>query len=162
MLGNYIAIAQAVQAAVPEIKWADIDKGQLDDLQSYNSLVRPAILVGLADIDWSQLGQGYQQGTGLITVKTIIGLPSQTHLADPFLMDSLKQVLEIGEKVNGAVSTMSFILSRVKYREYPIESSYVIEQIYEGVWRSGPKYIEKRITASINPQIYDPAKHATA
>lgn len=156
MIVAYLEIGQAIKDQVKAIKWIDIDKGQLDNPESFNSIIVPGVLIGLADITWSQLAGRYQQGEGTIIVKTVFVLPAQTHLTDPMAKQSLK-ILAISEDVSEAVSSVPGILSRIKTKEYPSVTYYVIEETFLAVFKSGPTFTQKTVALQINPFLVNPA-----
>ena len=161
MLASYIIIGQAIKQAVPQIQWIDLDKGQLEDPERFNSIGVPGVLIGQSEIDWQQLGAGQQQGTGTLTVKVVLRLPTQTHLTDPLLQDSLKE-LELGDQINTAVLSVPGIKTLAHYSDYPEGTFYVLEHTYQVSFKRGPGITYKTVNVQLNPQLHNPNNQATA
>ncbi len=159
MLATYITIAQNIAARVPAINWFDLDKGQLQNPEAFNTIILPGVLIGQADIEWSQLAGGHQQGQGTITVKTILRLPAQTHLTDPLLQDNLL-AMTLADQVNTATLATPGILSRTNSKDYPVGTYHVVEQTYIGVFKDGPTYKKIPVNIQINPFINNPTAQA--
>ena len=150
MLSTYLTIGKAVKDQVKAIHWIDLDKGQLEDPEIFNSIVVPGVLVGNADIEWSQLAGGYQQGQGMVTIKTIIRLPAQTHLTDPLAFKNLKD-LALADDVRAAVLSIPGVLSRASTKEYSVLTYYVVEETFLTLFKSGPTYTQKTVSVQFNP-----------
>ena len=159
MLSTYIQIAQAIKDKVPGIAWFDLDKGQLEKPDAFNSVIVPGVLIGQADIEWSDLVSRNQQGIGTITVKTAFTLPAQTNLLDPLVTENLK-VLELADDVDVAVRLTRGIASRTATKEYVAGPFYVVEQTYEGAFQHGPFFQKAPVKPFINPQLHKPIARA--
>ncbi|GAB2586484.1 hypothetical protein [Spirosoma areae] len=159
MFNAYFIIAQAIADQVKQLVWFDLDKGQLDNPELFNSILTPGILIGHSEIEWSQLAGRNQLGNGSVTVKLILRLPAQTHLTDPLITKNLKE-LDLGDPVNDAVLSVPGVLSRVKSHDYPSGTFYVVEQTYITQFKTGPTYTERQVTLQVNPLLYKPTAQA--
>ena len=160
MIQTYLEIAGVVKKAVKEINWIDLDKGQLDDPEAFNSLINKSVLIGQSEIEWSQLAGGYQQGEGFITVKTIFTLPTQTHLTDPLIAKEVVKMFATADQVSAAVLCTPGVLTRTNSKDYPVLTFYVIEQTYMAVFKSGPTFSTKQVSVKINPFLSNPYANA--
>lgn len=147
MFSTYKIIGQAIREAVPQILTIDLDKGQLDDPQSFESIMTPGILIGHSDITWSG-----NQGEGSVTVKLILRLPSRTHISDPLIDESLSDLSLAGD-VDSAVTDVPGVLSSEKYSDYPSGTFYVVEQTYPISLVRGPSYVRKKVQVQVNPYL---------
>lgn len=155
MLSTYVSIAQAIHTAVPDLRWFDLDKGQLDDPTAFNSLILPAVLIGQADIVWKQLGAKTLLGEGTITLKTVLRLPAQTHLLDPMLADNLT-ALSLADQVSQTAVSLPGITGLINTKDYPIGTFYVIEHTFQCLFKDGPSYSTVIVNTQINPQLNIP------
>lgn len=62
----------------------DLDRGQLEAPELYESLLQPALLVGIPSINWMELSHGNQEGDMRFYTKTAVRLPQHQH----FYLDS--------------------------------------------------------------------------
>ncbi|WP_080058966.1 hypothetical protein [Spirosoma aerolatum] len=155
MFKSYSTIAEAIKKQVKVLRWFDLDKGQLDDPERYNSIITPGILIGNSEITWSQGSSRAQIGDGTVTVKLVLRLPAQTHLTEPLLFENLK-ALELGDSIDDAVQNVPGVLSRTKYRDYPVDSFYVVEQTFLVQYKKERTYSLKTVSLKINPQLVNP------
>lgn len=156
ILNAYFSIAQAVASDVPSIFWRDLDKGQLDNPEAFNSLLLPALLIGFSDIDWETYGQNHQTGYGTVTLKLIVRLPAETHDTDPLFQTNLNE-LELAAQVDAAIKKASFVRPRTGSRAYPVNTFYVVEQTYPVcLVPDPPAYRLVPVTVQVNPQITHP------
>jgi hypothetical protein len=158
MLSAFVKIAETIHKAIPAIQSIDLNKGQLDPGKAteFESLSTPAILIGNPDINWAALSQGHEQGEGEVSVCLVVRLPSRTSLIDPMLFESLKQ-LELADEVNASVKSVPGITSRVSSHEYATGTFYVVEQVYDGFFKSTPPApITKQVSVTIKPFINRP------
>ena len=159
MLSTYQQLAQAIHEGVPDINWLDIDKGQLENPEAFNSLIVPAVLIGQAEIEWTDLLTHNQQGVGNIVISTVFRLPGQTHLLDPLLAQHLK-TLELADDVDRVARQFRGVVSRTRSRDYVAGPFFVTEQTYEGAFKRGP--FLRAVTAKpfITPSIHNPIAEA--
>ncbi|WP_080058307.1 hypothetical protein [Spirosoma aerolatum] len=155
MLHAYYALGTAVSKQVRAIRWIDIDKGQLDKPEQYNSIIVPGVLIGQVDVPWEQLAGNNQVGDGLFTVKTIFRLPAQTSLTDPTFSKNLS-ALQLADEVGDAILGVPGVTRRTRTRQYAVDTFYVVEETYLGRFTSGPSYTEKQVTVDINPTLFKP------
>ncbi|RIV21371.1 hypothetical protein DYU11_18365 [Fibrisoma montanum] len=156
MLENYVAIAQAIKDQAPGILWFDLDKGQVENPENFNSLIVPAVLIGTSEVDWKNLRGLSQEGDGKITVKLVLRLSHQTHLTDPLLLANLKDI-ELANEINLAVSQVPGVVGRRHSNDYPAGMFYVVEQIYDCSFKFGPNLKAVPVTAKINPFLHNPS-----
>jgi hypothetical protein len=139
MLSIYIELVHKILTNVPAIRWVDIDQGQVDDLESFDSILPPAVLIGGLDLEVfenAETNEGTaQELRGRFTVKTIVSLLNDTHLTSVNDMDRFVaklKTLEVAQAVKEALETLPDVarLSRKEYHFNPKKgvSFYVIEQ----------------------------------
>lgn len=153
ILKTYHDIALAIRDQVPQIIWRDVDKGQLDKPDQFNSLLLPALLIGFSEIDWQTFGQGNQLGEGTVTVKLILRLPAQTHDLDPLFQTNLDE-LELAAQVNTVMPTLRGIRPRTGSHAYQVDTFYVVEQTYPVCHvPDPPRYRRVPVTVNVTPTI---------
>ncbi|MEZ0611945.1 hypothetical protein ACAW74_25760 [Fibrella sp. WM1] len=138
MLSTYLLLGNAC-LDVPGLKWVDLDKGQLDNPDKFNSLIPPALLIGQTDLTWSQLAGRNQLGKGTVTTKTVLTLPTATHISHPTAQDNLAK-LTIADRVRATILSVPGVMSRLTTREYSSGSFFVVEETFEVAFKSGPSY----------------------
>jgi len=159
MLSTYVQIAGTIGEQVKQIRWIDLDKGQLDDPTKFHSLITPSVLIGCSDIEWLPLSRGLYQGQGTITVKTIFNLGVPTNMLDPNLIKGL-EILELADQVNQATLSVPGIKSLANSKDYPVLTFFVVENTYNCLFKSGPGISYKTVNVKFNPVIYN--THAQA
>lgn len=164
MISTYIEIAHKLITDVTDVRWIDIDQGQLDDLESFDAILPPAVLIGGFDMDVNQNSESdeglTQELSGYFTVKTIINLPNDTHITKvEDLGRFLKklELLNISKLVRKSLEELPSV-RRTSYKEYHLAikkgvAFYVIEQYFtlmteddlpaEGEWVTLPPVIVK-------------------
>ena len=160
MLSTYKEVAEIIHKKVKQINWIDLDKGQLDEPERFESLIVPAVLIGQSEIEWADLTSRFQQGTGMITVKTCFVLPAHTQLTAPHLTKQIEKMYDTADQVREAVLTTPGIMSRVKSSDYPTDRYYVIEESFSTVFKCGPEFTTKQVQVRVNPFLYKPTAEA--
>ncbi|MFC0182531.1 hypothetical protein SAMN04515674_101489 [Pseudarcicella hirudinis] len=116
------------------VKQFDLDKGQLEDPDKYESILQVSVLLGGLDIDFqgSHVGNA-QTGAGSFTLKTIFRLPETTYITSK--VDDLQRLADnfaalwVAKEVHKAVCKLPTV-ARHGYREYSVNTFYVVEQTY--------------------------------
>lgn len=156
MFFTYKAIGQAIRETLPGIRTIDLDKGQLDDPEAFESIQTPGILIGHSDITWSG-----NQGDGTVTVKLVLRLPTRTHITDPLLDESLSELALAGD-VDSAVTDVPGVLISIKTSDYPSGTFYVVEQTYPLSLVRQSSYVKKKVQVTVNPFLHIPQNPANA
>lgn len=128
-------IQKLVQQHVPDIRHVDIDRGQLEDPEAYESIIQPAVLVGIPKIAWSERTHQHQDGDMNFYTKTIIQLPNHTHLFPATqeipteFWQQNQNILYIEDAVHQAVTELDGIV-RMASSYYNERTFFVIEHVY--------------------------------
>ena len=162
MISTYVEIAHKLITDVTDVRWIDIDQGQLDDLESFDAILPPAVLIGGMDMGVdqnSETDEGLtQEMSGYFTTKTIINLPNDTHITKledlGRFTDKLK-ALDVAKLVRKSLEELPNV-RRTSYKDYHISikknvSFYIVEQHFtimaeddlpaEGEWVNLPPVI---------------------
>lgn len=153
ILKSYYDLAGAIRDAMPDLAWIDIDKGQFDNPENFNTVLLPGLLIKFSAIEWETLGQKRQLGDGTVTLKLAVYLPAQTHESDPLFATNLDS-FALATVLNQAVAGVDFMRTRVGSDEYPVQTFYVIEQTYTVCLAPDPPgYKTLTVPVVFNPQI---------
>lgn len=107
--------------------WIDLDKGQLEDPESFESLIVPAVLINLQKgIDWKQLGQRNEIGDATFSIKIVMMLSEPTFNIQGVNINLTKLVLE--DKIHTIISNQKIM--RNGTRAYSVGTYYVVEHRY--------------------------------
>ena len=152
MLNLYQHIAYLVLGHLIDVRWIDIDKGQLQNPENYNSIIVPGLLIDIANIDWDGT-----LGTATLKLSLVFRLLPQTHLtptqklntakANETFLDSGINQLELADKLHilltetqhqiGKKSPLGkgqgggYNIQRANTQTKTIQSFFVIEQTYK-------------------------------
>lgn len=157
MYEAYQTIANILRTECPALIWIDLDRGQLDSPEAFNSIAPPAALIDFTAIDWLPGTGGNETGTGQVTVKTVVNMPFQTNHLNPLSGDELKQMM-IADDVHIVLSQAKEIGARTKTLAYQIRTFYVIEHTYNILLYDGPSYRRVPVQVKIDPQIKNSKK----
>jgi hypothetical protein len=148
-------IKQACSAIV-DLQMIDLDRGQLDSPEDYESILQPALLVVGPDIDWQELNHGNQSGTSIFGTKTVVRLPQHTafmlgseaqhqHL-EALSSENLNELL-IEDAIHQEIIKIPGVV-RIRTREYPVDTFWVVEHTYEHTlgYENIPRYQTKTLT----------------
>lgn len=157
----YKEIAELIRKHAPDSGHIDIDKGQLEYPQSFDTLV-PSALIQVPDTDWNEHAYGNQIGEGTLVVKYLFHLSSRTHITDPLISMSV-EALEYADKIHEAVRRHINVIRRTRSLRYPapqlapnvfvVEQHYRVIEIYERALKTTPKrdpQISATITVPVN------------
>jgi hypothetical protein len=160
MFHAYLTLGRACQANVPGLRWIDLDKSQLDDPEAFNSLIVPALLIGQSDLHWTQLAGRNRLGEGLVIAKTVVLLPTQTHLSHPFVEQHLT-ALDVVAQVERAILDTPGVLACTDTKEYSLLTYYVVESMFQVSFRVGPSYAEQPVAVLANAFLFNPSTQLT-
>ncbi|MGX7686802.1 hypothetical protein ACWA1C_06520 [Flectobacillus roseus] len=108
--------------------WVDLDRGQLEDPESFESIIVPAVLVNFQrGIEWKKLGQRTELGETTFSLKVVMMLDEPTFNVDQININLEKLITE--DKVHAIVSQQKGIM-RTGTRAYPVRTYYVVEHRY--------------------------------
>ena len=97
-------IADRLKDQVPELKWIDMEWGQLEIPEESYPVQFDCALISFPDIPWEQLGLNVQEGLVQILIRIGVDLYSDTHTAE-LLSKIVRTVpVTIGRKLSGAKS----------------------------------------------------------
>lgn len=158
----YKEIAELIRAKAPDAGFIDIDKGQVDFPQAFDTLI-PCALIQVPDTDWDEHAYGNQIGIGTLTVKYLLHLSGRTHISDPGISMSV-EALEYADKIHEAVRSHPNVIRRTRSRRYPapqlapnvyvVEQHYIVKEIYERALKTTPKR-DPQISATITVPIHN-------
>lgn len=161
MFYTYLTLGRACQQGVPDLVYIDLDKGQLDDPDAFNSLTLPALLIGQTDLDWSQLANRSRLGVGIVTTKTVVRLPAHTFLSHPAAAAHLL-TLDVAERVEAVLLEQPGVTTCTNTKEYASGPYYVVEQTYAVSYKTGPTYRQQEVALTVNPFFHRPTPTPTA
>ena len=134
----YQQIAQLINTHAPEAGFVDLDKGQLDRPEDFDTLI-PCVLVSAPETNWEDLRGGNQDGEGSIVVRWLFHLPTRTHPDDPLLSQSA-EALKYADTIHEVVMRQPDVLRRTRTRRYHaanlppnvyvVETTYAIRETY--------------------------------
>ena len=133
MLTTYFEVASAIRRNLPEIRWIDLDKGQVNQLITgeldYDLPSIPCVLISVPDEQWKSLSNKSQIGNGNLIVKLLLNLPSGTHASDPLLSMSV-EATQLAEALHESIIQVHGIEERTRVRRYPVAHLFCIETHY--------------------------------
>lgn len=148
---------------VPDILMLDLDRGQLEQPEAFESLLFPAVLVGIPNISWTEKIHGNQDGDVLFTVKTCVLLPhnvafynQQSPDTYELLQDENASILLLEDAVHQQVTKHAppfRVSSRYYYVNLNGSTVWVTEHTYaqHTYYSNVPRYSRK--TTPTNPGI---------
>lgn len=166
MFSIYLEVARYLQNALPELRWIDLYKGQLEVPENYNAPILPTVYVDLPSITWKDTVKHSQSGdTTTLRLIVLVRLPAETHVTDPMLADNVT-ALELADRVHAAFVEMPGVVSRNASQLYPHRLNdvdiFVTELTYSArfTYQHAPyvrpaQDIPPGITATITPNLND-------
>jgi hypothetical protein len=95
----YTEIAEVISDKLDSIRWSDLDRGQLQHPEHFESLVLPCVLICLKDgIAWQSLTQGHQFGEADLSLKIVVRLPEPIYFNERYNKNN--DVLKIEDDVH--------------------------------------------------------------
>lgn len=117
MFNIYKLIATRLRDKLTGLGTIDADKGQLVNPEQAYPLNYPAVLIDLDNIDWKDLGQKTQKGSGTIGITVAVQTTGQTHQNAPGLdrfIDEMEIVNEVFRVLNAYLGLSRVRTSRQK------------------------------------------------
>lgn len=142
ILETYYGLAEAIMN-ITGVQSIDLDKGQLEAPEQFESILQPGILINLPDIQYQQLTAGKQYADMNFSLKTVVRLPNHTHIyagASVLKPDNLAELL-IEDAVHQAIVKLPGCV-RTATKSYPVLTWYVVEHFYQvpGNYTPEPRY----------------------
>ncbi len=129
MFSTYRSIAHHLKNQVSELKSIDRDKGQLENAETFESLVTPAALLDFSEIKWSGGTRGNQTGTGTLTVSLVFPLPASTrHGAE---WNNYEQPERLTDKIYDSLALHKDVGDRRTGGDYFTGNFYVCTQAFD-------------------------------
>ncbi|MCQ2327011.1 MAG: hypothetical protein MJZ71_05550 [Bacteroidales bacterium] len=75
----YKSVAKCLKEYIPEIKWIDIEKDQLQREREEFPMPMPAVLIGVGDVDW-KTATGKQYGDIEVEIQVYLGRGEETYI----------------------------------------------------------------------------------
>jgi hypothetical protein len=156
MLNTYLKIARHLLDAMPDVRWIDRDKGQIDHEEDYHSLMTPAILLDFNEVLWKPLTRGTYSGEGAIIVKLIFPKPADTFTREASPLQEYEGFNTSAVELHQAISQLKEVKERRKGVDYFTKNWYVIEQfydldlLYEVPIKTEPKPTPKVLSTTLN------------
>lgn len=79
----YRSLVKRIKMQIPEIRWIDLDGGQLEFLDESYPVQFPAVFIDFRNIQYQQLSRNYQQGTVSIGVRVAFNIYEDFHGDSP-------------------------------------------------------------------------------
>jgi hypothetical protein len=122
--------------SVPDLRMIDFDRGQLNKPEDYESVLQPAVLVGIPVIDWKDIARSHQDGDGTFYTKTVVRLPQNNayYTSPEFLQfddlteENLNELL-IEDAIHQEIIKLDSVV-RVRTQQYPFRTFFVTEHTY--------------------------------
>lgn len=130
MFNIYKLIATRLRNKLPQLGTIDADKGQLANPEQTYPLNYPAVLIDLDNIDWKNLGQKTQKGSGTIGITVAVQTTGQSHEDAP----DLDRFIDEMEIVNEAFTVLNTYLglSRIRtHRQKRLDAIQVYTHIFK-------------------------------
>lgn len=126
-----------ITAGITALRMIDFDRGQLDHPHLYESILQPAVLVGLLPVSWQNLQHNHQQGQATFYTKTIVRLPqNHAYYADPQFQDfdtlgqdNITELL-IEDIIHQAIIQLPTAI-RTRTLQYVVHTFFVTEHHYD-------------------------------
>lgn len=104
----FTAIVQKLKVDVPEVKFIDLDSGQLDMMAESYPFSFPAVFIDFPDIDWKDMSKGVQNGTVLVNVRIAQRVIEDTHsLAPATSVSTAIEKLKTKSKIHLSINRLS-------------------------------------------------------
>ncbi len=142
ILKLYSEIAQFILDNLPEGQkvWIDLDRGQLRNLEAFESLVLPSVLIEIDEIDWQSETQEHQTGEVSFALKIINRLPEPLFYNDNFSANI--EALQLEDIIHQAIAKNKHV-QRTKTKSYPVKTVFVIQHDYKTGYDYEPTPPEK-------------------
>lgn len=126
----YTHVAEVLTSEIEELQWADLDRGQLEYPEHFESLILPAVLINLSEgIGWQSLTQGKQIGEVDVSLKIVVRLPEPIYYNSR--ISNNNEALQIENVVHQTVYN-KMRWQRVGTKSYPASKTYfVVEHFYK-------------------------------
>lgn len=159
MIIHLLKTLKTALGSLPELRMIDFDRGQLDTPEKFESILQPAVLVGIPVIDWKNIAHNHQDGEGTFYTKTVVRLPHNNAFYttpefsdfDDLTEDNLNELL-IEDAIHQQIIKLNSVI-RVRTQEYISGTFFVTEHTYNYAERYTlqPRY--KPPTTAITPGI---------
>jgi hypothetical protein len=131
-----IAILNRIQEKVSGLSLIDEDAGQLETDEDTYPVTFPCVLVGNADINWTDIGLGVQKGEAQLMVKLAIDCYDDTHIGSG-TTDKIRGRQQLSAEVYKALQGFRLnrcmgAMVRVKSRDYTLPGNV---KVYEKIFR---------------------------
>jgi hypothetical protein len=134
-----VALLERIEQRVTGLSLIDEDTGQIDLLDSEQDgypVKFPCVLVGNADINWSDVGLGVQKGDVQMTVRLAIDCYDDTHIGSG-TTDKIRERQQLSTEVYKALQGFRLNkymgpMVRVKSRDYTLPGNV---KVYEKVFK---------------------------
>ena len=121
-------------ATLEEVKWIDLDKGQLEKTGQFESILSPAVLIDFQNgIDWEELARSHQSGVASVTIKVAVTLPQSTHVKPAPVnqtQQSLNDALLVEDIVHNKLILTKGVI-RTNTKSYYSGTFFVTEHTYD-------------------------------
>jgi hypothetical protein len=128
-------IRKAIADAVPEVRWTDLDRGQLQKPEAFDTPVMSnTVLLKFEPIQWDNLTYHNQIGHGIMTAKVLVRLPDGQMIDEE--QDGNLEALMIENDVHLAILGIGGIVrlssdSSVQKTLFVTEHTYNVRYEYE-------------------------------
>jgi hypothetical protein len=141
------------------IRTLDLDRGQLDNPSNYESILQPALLVGIPSIAWSELAHGHQSGDMRFYTKTVVRMPQNyAYYSEDANFEALSEEnqneLLIEDAIHQLIAKIPGVVRTSTSYSY-VDTFFIVEHTYELTvkYDNTPKYRHHSFTQSGTPGI---------
>lgn len=131
-----LALMELIKQNLPELSYIDEYFGQLETDDDTNPVTFPCVLIEQPEADWTDIAQGVQTGSVLMTFRLAIDCYDDTHYGSG-TEDRLRERYELNKRLYRTLQDLSVSdnmdsLTRVKSRGYTIGGGI---KIYETTYK---------------------------
>lgn len=153
MYKTFRLIAKELGERIPEIRWIDREKGQLDAPEKFHAVQVPGLLLDFSETIWEGGTGGNQTGFCTLTASLIFRLPTATYEGSEW--NDYVEFERLTNRVHEELSALSPIIGdRRKGYDNFTDTFYVTQQSYDlKVYQTKQINIIEKPTPDIQGQI---------
>jgi hypothetical protein len=157
----YKALLERIRIKVPQIRWIDLDRGQLTFPKENYTIDFPAVLISFGQTDWGSIGEGVRQGDCPVTIRIAFPLYYDTnnHTADYIRdqgLDQMSIVDDVDQALDGfSAENFNQLQLLHSYQEEGQEGFLVFNYTYMILVSKVPESdkIQKTVGASVSAEL---------
>ena len=158
----YKNILEHLQAKITDLRWIDLDIGQLDDPDNHYQLDYPCVLINFRTPTWRSIGGGVQMGNTMITLRIAMRVYQDMNNHTPADIrnagiNHLTLTKVIHKHLQGWDTEIFSALNRISSeQEQRDDGLLVVNAVYTTELMdnsASPEWTEKTVSLSINKDI---------